>query len=35
MMFREAAHELLRESDAVRLVAMARIDQFLAKHAGS
>lgn len=35
MMFREAAHELLRESDAVRLLAMARIDQFLAEHAGS
>lgn len=29
LMFRDAAHELLRESDAVRLVAMARIDAFL------
>ena len=33
LVFRDAAHELLRESDAVRLVAMARIDQFLEDHA--
>lgn len=33
MMFRSAAHELLRESDPVRLVAMARIDRFLDDHA--
>jgi lysophospholipase len=32
-MFRTAAHELLRESDAVRLVAIARIDHFLDEHA--
>ena len=33
LMFRTAAHELLRESDAVRRVALARIDQFLDAHA--
>lgn len=33
LMFRKAAHELLRESDSVRRVAMARIDQFLDEHA--
>ena len=33
MMFRTAAHELLRESDSVRRVAMARIDRFLDEHA--
>ncbi len=32
-MFTEAAHELLRESDPVRLEAMARIDAFLETHA--
>lgn len=33
LMFRKAAHELLRESDSVRLVAMARIDEFFDTHA--
>lgn len=35
LMFRSAAHELLRESDAVRLEALARIDAFLDAHAPS
>jgi lysophospholipase len=33
LMFPSAAHELLRESDPVRLEALARIDSFLAEHA--
>jgi lysophospholipase len=33
MMFPKAAHEILRESDAVRMAALERIDAFLAKHA--
>jgi len=33
LMFPKAAHELLRESDPVRLVALARIDDFLKLHA--
>jgi lysophospholipase len=33
LMFRTAAHELLRESDSVRRVAMARIEQLLDEHA--
>ncbi len=31
--FPEAAHEILREADPVRLAALARIDAFLAEHA--
>jgi lysophospholipase len=33
LMFKHAAHELLRESDDVRLAALARIDSFLEAHA--
>lgn len=33
-MYSDAAHELLRESDAVRLDALATIDTFLDQHAG-
>ncbi|MFN3944377.1 MAG: alpha/beta hydrolase [Allosphingosinicella sp.] len=33
-MFDRAAHEILRESDPVRLEALAEIDRFLAEHAG-
>jgi lysophospholipase len=33
-MFDEAAHEILRERDEVRLKALARIDAFLDRHAG-
>jgi lysophospholipase len=33
LMFEDAAHELLRESDPVRLEALARIDTFLDAHA--
>jgi lysophospholipase len=33
LMFRDAAHEILRESDPVRLEALARIDSFLDEHA--
>ncbi|HEX8622830.1 MAG TPA: alpha/beta hydrolase [Allosphingosinicella sp.] len=33
-MFDEAAHEILRERDEVRLQALARIDAFLERHAG-
>lgn len=33
LMFRDAAHELLRERDDVRLEALARIDSFLDAHA--
>jgi lysophospholipase len=33
LMFPDAAHEILRESDAVRLEALARIDAFLDEHA--
>lgn len=33
LMFKHAAHELLRESDDVRLEALARIDDFLDAHA--
>jgi lysophospholipase len=32
-MFPDAAHELLRESNPVRLEALARIDGFLDEHA--
>jgi lysophospholipase len=32
-MFNEAAHEILRETDEVRLKALARIDAFLDRHA--
>jgi lysophospholipase len=32
-MFRDSAHELLRERDPVRLEALARIDRFLEEHA--
>ena len=31
-MFADSGHEILREADAVRLVAFARIDSFLAEH---
>ncbi|HEV2748831.1 MAG TPA: alpha/beta hydrolase [Allosphingosinicella sp.] len=34
-MFPDAAHELLREADSVRLQALARIDAFLAVHAAA
>jgi lysophospholipase len=33
LMFKDAAHELLRETDPVRLQALARIDSFLDAHA--
>ena len=33
-MYEDAAHEILREADPVRLDALARIDDFLARHAG-
>ena len=33
LMFEDAAHEILRETDDVRLKAFARIDRFLAEHA--
>ena len=33
LMFPDAAHEILRESDAVRLQALARIDAFFDEHA--
>jgi lysophospholipase len=33
LMFKDAAHELLRESDPVRIEALARIDIFLDAHA--
>jgi len=33
LMFKDAAHEILRETDAVRLEALARIDGFLDMHA--
>lgn len=33
-MFNEAAHEILRERDGIRLEALARIDSFLDRHAG-
>ena len=33
LMFPDAAHEILREGDPVRLEALARIDGFLAEHA--
>ena len=32
-MYADAAHEILREADPIRLDALARIDAFLAKHA--
>jgi len=35
LMFPSAAHELLRESDAVRLAALGRIDAFLDAHAAA
>jgi lysophospholipase len=35
LMFPDAAHEILRESDRVRLEALARIDGFLAEHAAA
>ncbi len=34
LMFSDAAHEILREADPVRLEALARIDRFLDEHAG-
>ena len=34
MMFDDSAHEILRERDEVRLKALARIDDFLDRHAG-
>jgi lysophospholipase len=34
LMFEDAAHEILREIDSVRLKAFARIDRFLEEHAG-
>jgi lysophospholipase len=34
VMFDDSAHEILRERDEVRLVALARIDAFLDRHAG-
>jgi lysophospholipase len=34
LMFEDAAHEILRERDPVRLEALARIDDFLDRHAG-
>ena len=34
MMFEDSAHEILRERDEVRLKALARIDDFLDRHAG-
>lgn len=34
LMFHAAAHEILRESDPVRLKALGRIDNFLDEHAG-
>ena len=34
-MLPDAAHEILREGDQVRLVALARIDAFLDEHAGA
>lgn len=33
-MFNDSAHEILRETDAIRLKALARIDSFLDRHAG-
>jgi lysophospholipase len=33
LMFEDAAHEILRERDSVRLEALARIDAFLDRHA--
>ena len=33
LMFPDAAHEILREADFVRLAALARIDDFLGRHA--
>jgi lysophospholipase len=34
-MLPDAAHEILREADAVRLGALARIDSFLDEHAAA
>ena len=33
LMFEDAAHEILREKDAIRLEAFAAIDSFLDRHA--
>ena len=35
VMFKDAAHEILRERDEIRLAALERIDSFLDIHAGS
>ena len=34
VMLEEAAHEILREADPIRIPALGRIDAFLDSHAG-